>query len=84
MLTKIIYRTSRIKPFENLDLLNEYLDVQKLPMNLVYFRAAWNPACVLTDQHIQQFSLKHPIEIIKIESDVSRRIAEHYGVRAEP
>lgn len=40
---------SRLKYFENLDLLNEYLSVQKFPINILYFRATWNPSCLLTD-----------------------------------
>jgi thiol-disulfide isomerase/thioredoxin len=49
--------------------------VKKFPTNLIYFRAGWNPACNLTDTHIRQFSEKYPIEIIRIDSDVSRKVA---------
>ena len=82
--TRLAYRASRTKNFENLELLNEYLAVQKFPINLVYFRAAWNPACSLTDQHIYAFADQYPVEVIRVDSDVAPKISQHYGVRSEP
>ena len=73
---------TRIKYFENLDLLNEYLNVQKFPINLLYFRATWNPACVLTDEHVRQFVQSHSLEVVRVDSDVAPKIANHYGVRS--
>lgn len=75
---------TRLKYFENLDLLNEYLSVQKFPVNILYFRAAWNPSCLLTDQHIKQFAKVHQAPIIRVDSDVAPKIAQHYGVTSEP
>lgn len=81
-ITRLAYEVSKIKNFENLGLLNEYLAIQKFPINLVYFRAAWNPACSLTDQHIHTFVEQHDIEVIRVDSDVGSKIAQHYGVRS--
>ena len=80
----LAYQASRIRNFENLELFNEYLAVQMFPTHLVYFRAAWNPACSLTEQHINAFAQKHDINIFRIDSDVAPKISQHYGVRSEP
>lgn len=49
---------------------------------MLYFKARWNPACTITDEHIYQFSNKYQVEIAKVDSDVAPRIAQHYGVRS--
>ena len=52
---------------------------------MVYFTAKWNPACKITDEHINLISNNYSeIEIINIDSDVSPQIKSHYNVRAEP
>lgn len=81
-LFKITNSYTCLKNFENLDLLNEYLLVQKFPINILYFRAAWNPACILTDDHIRQFIATHKTEVIRVDSDVAPKIAQHYGIRS--
>ena len=76
---------SNIKNFDNLELLNDYLGKNQFSHTLVYFRANWNPNCHLTDKHIEQFAKEHDnVEIIKVDSDISPKIAKHYGVKAEP
>ena len=51
----------------------------------MYFRANWNPNCTLTDTHINKFASENPsMQIIKVDSDVSPKIAKHYSVKAEP
>jgi hypothetical protein len=47
---------SNLRTFDNLDLMNKFLAVQKYSHTLVYFRANWNPNCILTDQHINQLA----------------------------
>jgi thioredoxin-like negative regulator of GroEL len=52
---------------------------------LVYFTAKWNPACSITDEHINMLAKSYDqIEIVKIDSDEAPKIAKHYHVRAEP
>lgn len=50
---------------------------------LVYFRSNWNPQCEITDQHINNLAGENRfLEVIKVDSDVSPKIARHYGVRS--
>ena len=52
---------------------------------MVYFTARWNPACKITDEHINLVADQYNfIKIIQVNSDVSPRIKSHYNVRAEP
>lgn len=54
-------------------------------MSVVYFRANWNPQCDQSDKDIEKFALNNGgISVFKIDSDVSPKIAKHYGVKAEP
>jgi hypothetical protein len=36
--------------------MNHYLAANKFSHTLVYFRANWNPNCMLTDQHINKLA----------------------------
>lgn len=57
----------------------------KFSHTLVYFRANWNPNCTLTDQHINKLAADNAdLQIIKVDSDTSSKIARHYSVKAEP
>lgn len=61
------------------------MEVNKFSHTLVYFRANWNPNCALTDQHINKLASENgSLQIIKVDSDVSHKIARHYSVKAEP
>ena len=41
---------SNFKTFDNLEIMNEYLTMHKLPMTVVYFRSKWNPQCDQADK----------------------------------
>lgn len=86
MLTKVIRRfTHNLKNFDNLEELNKYLEINKFPNTLVYFRANWNPQCQESDQDIQKFASKYSgYQVIRVDSDAAPKIAKHYSVRAEP
>lgn len=65
--------------------MNKYLELNKYPFVMVYFTARWNPACKISDEHIQLIANQYDdIKIIHVDSDVSPRIKNHYNVRAEP
>ena len=76
---------SNLKQFEKLEELNTHLLKNKPHHTVVYFRAAWNPQCELTDQHLQHLAAQNSsLEVIKVDSDLCPKIARHYGVRTEP
>lgn len=84
MITRVAYRASRIKTFDSLKTLNQYLEDNRFPINLLYFRASWNPMCTHADSHIWALTQKYPIDVQRVDSDMARKIADYYGVRAEP
>lgn len=85
LLRRLLGNFGTIKQFNELQVLNKYLEINKYPYVLVYFTAKWNPACKITDEHISLVSNRFgDIEIIKVDSDVSPQITSHYNVRAEP
>lgn len=65
--------------------MNEYLQVQKHPLTVVYFRANWNPQCRDTDKHAEKLAANNGgIQVIRVDSDVAPKIAKHYAVKYEP
>lgn len=76
---------SNLKSFTSLEELNQHLLKNKFAHALVYFRASWNPQCIVADQQLTNLAGKNRfLEVIKVDSDVSPKIARHYGVRSEP
>ncbi len=76
---------SNLKNFTSLEELNTYLDKNRFTHTLVYFRAGWNPHCETADQQLAQLASENRfLEIIRVDSDVSPKIANHYGVKNEP
>ena len=45
-----------IQKFTELSVLSKYLEINKYTCVLVYFTAKWNPACKITDEHIDLVS----------------------------
>lgn len=85
MIRTLAKQFGTIKQFADLEILNKYLEVHKYPYVLVYFTAKWNPACKITDEHVNLISNSYnDFEIFKIDSDVSPKISKYYNVRAEP
>lgn len=85
MLTALKRGFSTSRSFDNLDLMNHYLAASRFPLLLIYFRAKWNPNCLLADQHITQLKLRNQaLEIVKVDTDVAAKISKHYAVKAEP
>lgn len=79
------YLYSNLHSFNNLEALNTHLLQKQYAHVLVYFRSSWNPQCEITDQHLNNLAAKNRfLEIIKVDSDVSPKIARHYAVRTEP
>ncbi len=76
---------SKLRSFTSLEELNSHLFRNKYAHLLVYFRANWNPQCETTDLHISKLAGEHRfLEIVKVDTDLSPKIARHYGVRTEP
>ena len=81
--TKFCY--TNLKNFSSLETLNSHLNKNKFSHVLVYFRSNWNPQCEITDQHIVDIASENRfLEVIKVDSDVSPKIARHYAIRTEP
>lgn len=79
------YLYSNLHSFNSLESLNQHLLQHKYTHTLVYFRASWNPQCTIADQQLQRLAANNRfLEVIKVDSDVSPKIARHYAVRNEP
>ena len=66
----IVVFYSNFKTFDNLEIMNEYLTMHKLPMTVVYFRSKWNPQCDQADKDAQKLAMNDAgINVIKIDSD---------------
>lgn len=79
--TRFLY--SNLKSFSSLEALNTHLDKERSTHTLVYFRASWNPQCEVSDQQLNQLAANNKfLQVIKVDSDVSPKIARHYGVRS--
>ena len=65
--------------------MNTHLSNNKYSHSLVYFRAQWNPQCDQAEQQLNKLAASNRfLEVIKIDSDTSPKIAKHYAVRNEP
>lgn len=83
---KVLNRFSvNLKNFETLESLNDYLAAERHPHTVVYFRANWNPNCLQSDKDVEKLAANNAgLKVIKIDSDMSPKIAKHYSVKAEP
>ena len=71
--------------FTELEALNSHLSKHRYPHVMVYFRSSWNPECDVADQQVNRFASENRhVEVIKIDSDLSPKIVNHYSVRSEP
>lgn len=79
------YLYSNLRSFGTLEEMNQHLLKHKYVHSLVYFRASWNPQCIIADQQLNQLAASNRfLEIIKVDTDTSPKIARHYSVRTEP
>lgn len=77
--------SSNLRNFESLEALNDYLATTQPAQNVVYFRANWNPQCRDADRDAELLAAKNPtLQVIRVDTDVSPKIAKHYSVKAEP
>ncbi len=81
--TRFLY--SNLRSFNTLEEMNQHLLKHKYVHSLVYFRASWNPQCAIADQQLTKIAASNRfLEIIKVDTDTSPKIARHYAVRNEP
>lgn len=79
------YLYSNLRSFGTLEEMNQHLLKHKYVHSLIYFRASWNPQCIIADQQLNQLAASNRfLEIIKVDADTSPKIARHYSVRTEP
>lgn len=76
---------SNLRNFSNLEELNAHLLKNRYAHVLVYFRSNWNPQCEEADAQVDKLAGENRfLEVIKVDSDISPKIARHYSVRTEP